>query len=1268
VETSSRPHFFGGDRFEVVRRLGVGGMGIVYQVRDRERSRTVALKTLHHGDVSALYMLKHEFRALADIVHPNLVTLYELIASDHESFFTMELIDGVDFITWVREDRVEKEFAEIEGAVTEPTRPRPRRGLAPAGSGTDRDGGPDLPPLDPSPPASYERLRDGLRQLAEGVAVLHESDKLHRDIKPSNVMVDRNGRVVLLDFGLIADVAVRDGGTSDALPLAGTLEYMSPEQGASLPIGPASDWYSVGTILFQGLTGALPFRGAPVSILLEKQWREPEPPRALVPETPPDLSQLCWELLRKDPRARPGGDEILERLGRRPAPSPTLRRRSRDSIWPDVPLVGRSAHVTAIRTAFDVVTGTGRAMTVLVRGRSGMGKSILIERVTRTLAREREALVLAARCHERESIPYKALDGVIDALSRYMAALPGKEAALLVPREVKAVTRLFPVLRRVDAIAAATREFTTSDPHELRRRGLAALRELLSRVGERRPLVLAVDDFQWGDLDSTRLLLDLLRPPNPPVLLLIVAYRTEEAEESEAVRHLLERLGARGLEARDVRELEVGALDPDEARELARALLRRGEDRGPLAADALARESGGDPFLIDQLTRWLHEYGGQDVDVSFTQVMRHQLGELAPDARRALELIAVSGQPVRQQAVARAAGLEQMDPVLPVLRSQSLVRRSGAREMELVEIYHDRIREAVLATLSDAQLRACHLALGDAIEATDRRDSEALALHLLAAGAVERGVEYAIEAARKASAALAFERAIFFYRRAIDALPPAEVSRRRLRVALGEALVNAGRGVDAAAEYMAAAEALPAAEALEFRRRAAEQLLHCGHVDEGIRALQNVLEAVGMKVARTPRRALWSLIRRRMRVRMRGLRFVEREATQVSPELLRKVDICWTATAGIGPVDPIRGLDCQSQHLLLALEAGEPYRIARALAMEACFSAFGGRATRSRTEKLLALAGKTADRVGEPHARGLVAFASGLAEYHLGLWHSARPRFVEAAGTWREYCTGVADQIAVALRFELDTMFHVGSLRELCRRVPAYLAEEERRGDLFGVYGMRTGFPNAVWLVVDDPETAQSECERGANSLSLLLDFSLEHYLEVMARTHIDLYRGNHSASHRRVSALWPRLKRSKLLRIQWLRADALFLRGRAALAAASAGSKESERTRFLAEVDRARRQLEQQPFLGASAQANLLAAGQARVRGDIEGAVQSLTDAESGFRGNHMVQYAAAMRHRRGELVGGAAGEELRADAEREMRTESVRNPSAWTRLFAPF
>ncbi len=300
--TASDGEFGGTERFEVVRRLGAGGMGVVYQAYDRERARTVALKTLRHRDAAALYRFKREFRGLADISHPNLAALHELVSAGDEWFFTMELVEGVDFISWVRgEERSQVLDLDDLSPIRDDSPaygddyPTQSSSLGLAGAATELW---RAPVPEPSPPPFYDRLRDALRQLAEGVQVLHQAGKLHRDIKPSNVMVDRAGRVVLLDFGLITDVARPGGGASDDYSVVGTVDYMSPEQGASLPLGPASDWYSVGTVLYRALTGTLPFYGPPIVVLMEKQRREPEPPAELLPETPEDLSRLACDLLR----------------------------------------------------------------------------------------------------------------------------------------------------------------------------------------------------------------------------------------------------------------------------------------------------------------------------------------------------------------------------------------------------------------------------------------------------------------------------------------------------------------------------------------------------------------------------------------------------------------------------------------------------------------------------------------------------------------------------------------------------------------------------------------------------------------------------------------------------------------------------------------------------------------------------------------------------------------------------------------------------------
>jgi hypothetical protein len=207
--------------YDLVRELGRGGMGIVYEAYDRKRRHMVALKTMQGVGPSALYRFKAEFRTLAGLTHPNLVTLYELVAEGGLWFFTMELLEGPSFLAHVRPAVWAADTQDPVGLVAPPARDQPAEATRP-------------PPGLTAPQLGH--LRDTLRQLAAGVHALHQAGKLHRDIKPGNVLVTRQGRVVLLDFGLAADLD-RSGQHLSLQPrLLGTVAYMAPEQAACRPV------------------------------------------------------------------------------------------------------------------------------------------------------------------------------------------------------------------------------------------------------------------------------------------------------------------------------------------------------------------------------------------------------------------------------------------------------------------------------------------------------------------------------------------------------------------------------------------------------------------------------------------------------------------------------------------------------------------------------------------------------------------------------------------------------------------------------------------------------------------------------------------------------------------------------------------------------------------------------------------------------------------------------------------------------------------------
>ena len=416
----------------IERRLGAGGMGEVFAAQSPDGER-VALKVLAQAGSTALFRFKREFRALADVRHPNLITLHELVVPpDGVAFFTMELIDGVTFTEYVRG--------------------RSARGQMP----------------------NLMRLGRALAQLVVGLHSLHVAQYLHRDVKPSNVLMTRAGRVVILDFGLVSERSEGEARlTHDGAPL-GTPAYMAPEQALTGAASPAADYYAVGVMLYECLTGELPFKGSAIEVMLHKQEGDIPDPRAKVAEIPDELRSLCMRLLARDPDERLEGAALLAELERlelvRSASTSSSAgsdsgssgaswssgrfaaglSMSSSALMPSGarvgPFIGRKAELAELTTALRDVEETAAAITIHVHGPSGLGKSALLARFLARAKRKHEALVLSGRCYERESVPYKGVDAIIDALSLHLRALPAVELAALRPRALGPLTQIFPVL------------------------------------------------------------------------------------------------------------------------------------------------------------------------------------------------------------------------------------------------------------------------------------------------------------------------------------------------------------------------------------------------------------------------------------------------------------------------------------------------------------------------------------------------------------------------------------------------------------------------------------------------------------------------------------------------------------------------------------------------------------------------------------------------------------------------------------------------------
>jgi hypothetical protein len=1231
--------FRGTDRFRIHRRLGAGGMGVVYEAFDSDRNDRVALKTLHRIEPQALYRLKQEFRALQGLEHPNLVSLGELIESDGQWFFTMELVDGVGFLDWVRTAPLETGIGTLETAEQAPlarTRPPARASAAPGGRRT-------------SVGFDDARLRAALAGLVAGLHALHQADKVHRDVKPSNILIDGLGRVVLLDFGLTAERAAE---SSAEAQVVGTAAYMAPEQAAGRPAGPEADWYSVGVLLYQALTGRLPFTGSSLEIMMAKQEHEPPPPHTLISGLPTDLDALCADLLRFEPAERPTGRELIDRLGIAGTAAVTATGSFGSSTRV---FVGRQRELETLQAAFDAAGDA--PVELYLHGESGIGKSALIRAFLDRVERQRpDAVVLRGRCYEREQVPYKALDGVIDALSRYLRRRPTSEVDSLLPDHADLLPLLFPVLGRIEAIAQAPHVSSRDqDPNQLRSRVFRSLRALFQRLADRHPVVVVIDDLQWADADSEVLLTDLLRPPDAPPMLLLASSRTPR------------RAGFAGPADGDrVQVVELAPLPADVSRELTRALLARAGVAATGKAELISADAHGHPLFIDELVRHAATTGTGDYQgLRLDEAIWSRISQLPAQAGAILQLISVAGAPISYDVCQRAAQIPPADfnRRLGLLRAANLVRRTTARR-ETFEPYHNRIRDAVLGHLDDDTARAHHTRLAVALESAPPETvrPQLILHHLESAGQAGKAAEYAAVGARRASAAFAFDQAAELYGAALRIGDDPADKRRQLRIARAEALANAGRGLEAADAFLAAADGADPVTRSECQRRAAAQLLITGHLERGVETLDTLLQEAHVDLPRSPRKALFALLRHRIRLRLRGLRYSPRHEREIADAELTRLDIFQVVGDGMAMVDNISGALFQTRSLLLALELGEKRRIAHALAMESVFvGSQGGRALR-RARVLVDQLQRMAEGSDDPWLRAYAVGGAGVWRYLSGEFGPGAELLRDAERTLAEETAGTQMELNNTRLFHLFCLRHLGSVARCTELFQRYVRDAERRGDLYAETTFRRSC-SRVWLAQDDPARAHSDLDQ--TSWTAPEDgFHFQHWYELEARAELALYEQQVAARADDLEARFHDLSRSLLTRIQIVRTSAWWLWGRFQLGLTGDPSR---RAAALKRAARLGRQLRREPIDYARTWGQLLGAAVDQGRQRPDRAVAELRAAAEAAERCQMHLVAACARRRLGGLLGGDDGDRELREADAWLAGEGVRNPARFTDMMVP-
>jgi len=954
------------DRYRLVRVLGTGAFGRVFYAWDEERAQGIAIKVLKNTHPQALLHFKREFRSISEIRHPNLVRVFQLVRDGDTWFIVMEMLEGVPFVPYrlLARHRAHDDvpntcrsivFTAVDTAAATHTEVLHR--LRAEGDGRVlRHKAPLLSPA---------QIQDYFYQLASGVHALHRKHVVHCDLKPSNIMVTPQGRVVVLDFGVVRHMLHLAAQNKDEGIFAGTRYYVAPEATTTSSPTSSFDWYAVGVILWQFvIIHSAEHLGG---------MREAERARYLhqAAETFPayaPLYSLCEALLRQDPDARAGFDAI-EAVCAPAAPEGAPSKAGEMRAEQGGGLYGREAALAQLHEAWHAFNH-GKAQALLIDGHAGNGKTALVEAFLHEVqATHASTRVLLAQCQSNESVGFRAFDEIVDGLCALIAAMPEDEREEVLPFCTPTLCELFPVLRSLDGRLnePASRHLFMEDPR-------FALRDLLCNVAQRYAMVIWIEDIECVDDDSLQWIGQIFTPALRPNTFLLITKNTRGVLHQD--RYDIETLGYA------IERIPLPALDDEAARALVQTWLSPSVVQRQDVVERILTIGAGRPQMLRTLCSQDLDLSDLPSNVQGTHLLARRIAKLPKAQRDILAVAAVSSRPLPHAVFAYITKQtpEVLDASMDALMDAFLLRYAIAGNVTEYEIVHDDVRQSVWVGLSDETIRRLHAAFVDAENALPQFRMRALTLlwHLLEAGETARAYTEGRRLAALAEHHGAYATAAQIYNQLLD-MPqirsmPDHILLRERAVALN---IQAGNLLQAANLLAALArEAIDDDERRTLYARAEETYLLCGHVEKAIE--QRTLRKHTQKQRRLPMpkpprllHIAWlkeRLIRRIENLDLHTLRGAENADLRAQGSYVFRMP-----GLDMGLVDPILGLELSMRALNAALDSGQRIPISRALAGVSPIFAAASKTDQKRgqqwTRLAIALAEKAEDPVSEHWAR-----------------------------------------------------------------------------------------------------------------------------------------------------------------------------------------------------------------------------------------------------------------------------------------------------------
>ncbi|MEP6741939.1 MAG: ABC transporter substrate-binding protein [bacterium] len=740
------------NRYEIKTELGRGGMGVVYRAHDPLLNREVAIKlippTLLNPETEQRF--QREAQLVAQMDHPAIVPIFDFGKHEGSLFFVMPVVQGTN-LRWF----------EREGALT-----------------------------------LGEVIDIGI-QVSEALEYSHSRGVTHRDIKPENIMATREDgarvRVRIMDFGLArgaTESRITKTGT-----IAGTLSYMSPEQVAANAVDHRSDIYSLGTVLYECLTGEPPFSGELQSILYRIVHEIPQPPRSLGAEINEELEEAVLACIAKEPGKRPQrASEVADSLRRcqtRLHQSDLSKSvvMTKTLMMPRValsPFIGREKEQAELQKRLNAAI-SGECQFVVVSGEPGVGKTRLLDEIE-NLAKARKLLVLHGRSIEQDgAFPYQGFCEAIQEYFRLKDSASSPDNMLELSDVAPDLVSLFPMLTEISDIRAASTgdsklaqaggSLGGSQGPENRTQVFELLARTLTRLAAGKPLILFLEDLHAAEI-SIEALQYIVRRLGPTPTLIVGTYRSSEVDSRN---HPLLRMLESFRGDRRFSAIPLGPFSPAEHRLFLETLIG-----GPKLADNLVEKlyegTEGNPFFTKELVRSLLDSGGiskdqtgawslgaatdlstGDLPATIQQAVEKRIERLPEELREILSIASVIGKAFDFRDLEALAGAKDVEDAIDRLVEEGLLEEERESRGDRLVFSSGVVRDVLYGAIARRKRRSLHRKYAEEVEKRHggrlERVYPQLVHHFSQGDVPDKTVEYGLRMAKAALDAFSPEEA-----------------------------------------------------------------------------------------------------------------------------------------------------------------------------------------------------------------------------------------------------------------------------------------------------------------------------------------------------------------------------------------------------------------------------------------------------------------------------------------------------------------------------